>query len=58
MENKDNEELITRFFKKADSAVNKIIIPKTFVKEHGYEFYMDIYKDKIVLIPVKKKEEQ
>lgn len=50
------EQPILRFMKKVDKAVNKMIIPKSFIKKHGREFYMEVYEDKIVLIPLKKGE--
>lgn len=37
--------------KKVDLEKNRIIIPKNFVKKHGREFKMEIYKDYIKLIP-------
>ena len=40
--------------KNADKVRNKIIIPQNFINEHGHKFYMEIYKDKIILKPIKK----
>lgn len=42
--------------KNADKTTNKMIIPKAIVEQWGNQFYMEIYKDKIVLIPIKKGE--
>ena len=42
--------------KNADAKMNRIIIPKFFIDKFGRQFYMEIYEDKIVLIPVKKGE--
>ena len=42
--------------KNADILMNRVIIPKQFVEQHGREFYMEIYEDKIVLKPIKKGE--
>ena len=42
--------------KKTDKTTNKMIIPKAIVEQWGNEFYMEIYEDKIVLIPIKKGE--
>ena len=42
--------------KNADVKMNRIIIPKFFIDKFGRQFYMEIYEDKIVLIPVKKGE--
>lgn len=39
--------------KKAEATRNKIVIPKTFVDKHGYNYSMEIYKDKIILKPIK-----
>lgn len=44
------------FQKNVDKTLNKIIIPKFFVEEHGRQYYMEIYADKIVLKPIKKGE--
>lgn len=40
--------------KKAEPLSHKMIIPKKFVEKWGLDYYMEIYEDKIVLIPVKK----
>jgi len=40
--------------KKADKVMNRVLIPKPFIDKHGRDFYMQIYEDKIVLIPIKK----
>jgi len=42
--------------KNADKTTNKMIIPKAIIEQWGNQFYMEIYKDKIVLIPIKKGE--
>ena len=49
----EQEKPILIFHKKSEKHYNKITIPKKFVEEHGNEFYMEIYKNKIVLIPIK-----
>lgn len=52
-----NEEKPTLVFqKKADKTMNKILIPKFIIEQWGREFCMEIYKDKIVLTPIKKGE--
>lgn len=43
------------FQKNADKTKNRIVIPKFFTDKHGYQFYMEIYEDKIILKPIKKK---
>lgn len=50
------EKPILRFQKNVDKTLNKMVIPKFFVEKHGRSFFMEIYEDKIVLIPVKKGE--
>ena len=44
--------------KNADKEKNRVIIPSSFIKENGYQFYMKVYKDKIELIPIKQKENE
>lgn len=44
--------MIVKLFKKADTS-NKIFMPTMVIKKFGREFYMEIYEDKIILIPVK-----
>jgi len=53
----NTEERPLAFMKKADARMNRIIIPKFFIDNNGSDFYMEVYKDKIVLIPIKKEEE-
>jgi len=45
--------MIMRLFKKLDVR-NFILIPKKVVEKFGKEYYMEIYDDKIILVPVKK----
>ena len=45
--------MIMRLFKKLD-CLNKILLPKKVVEQMGREYYMEIYSDKIILIPIKK----
>lgn len=47
-------EPILRFMKKAERTTNKITLPKVVVEKFGKEYYMEIYEDKIVLVPIKK----
>lgn len=46
--------MIMRFFKRLDCR-NFVGIPKKVAEKFGKEYYMEIYEDKIVLIPVKKR---
>lgn len=48
------EEPILIYQKNADIKMNRVIIPKFFIDKYGRNFYMKIYKDKIVLEPIKK----
>jgi hypothetical protein len=52
----ENVQPTLRLQKNVDSAQNKMVIPRTFVKKWGKSFYMDVYDDKIVIIPIKKGE--
>ena len=45
--------MIMRLIKKADVR-NFIGIPKKVAEKFGKEYYMEIYEDKIILIPIKK----
>jgi hypothetical protein len=45
------------FQKNAEKIHNRIIIPKFIIKKFGYSYYMEIYKDRIVLIPIEKEGE-
>lgn len=40
--------------KNADRTTNKMIIPKYVISKFGNQFYMEIYEDKVILIPIKK----
>lgn len=40
--------------KNAEKDKNRIIIPKFLIEKWGNQFYMEIYKDKIILRPIKK----
>ena len=41
------------FQKNADKTLNRIMIPKFFIDEFGRKFIMKVYKDKIVLEPIR-----
>lgn len=47
--------MLFRFFKRIDSN-GKIFMPRMVQKMLGKEFYMEVYKDRIVLIPIKAEE--
>lgn len=40
--------------RKADKALNRILLPNYFVEKHGRDYKMIVYEDKIELIPIKK----
>lgn len=40
--------------KNADKSLNRIVLPKKFIEKFGYEYYMEVYEDKIILLPVRK----
>lgn len=50
------EKPLMIFQKNADNERNRVIIPKQFIEKWGKTFSMEIYPDKIVLIPIKKGE--
>lgn len=47
------EKPILVYQKRTDKTTNKLIIPKAIIEQWGYEFYMEIYQDKIILKPIK-----
>ena len=50
----EKEKPILIFQKRAEPKTHKMIIPKSFISDNGYDFYMEVYKDKIILKPIKK----
>ena len=50
------EQPIIRLQKNAETTTNKMRIPQQIIDKWGNQFYMEIYKDYIKLIPVKKGE--
>ena len=50
------EKPILVYQKKTDKTTNKMIIPKAIIEQWGNQFKMEIYADKIILIPLKKGE--
>ena len=45
--------MLFRFFKRIDKA-EKIFLPKVAMEKFGKEYYLEIYEDKMILIPIKK----
>lgn len=48
------EEMLIRLKKNTESNTNKMRIPKEVVEKFGKNYYMEIYKDHIKLIPIRK----
>lgn len=46
-----NDKLIKVLQKNAEKCKNRIIIPMSFIKKHGNQFYMKIYEDKLIIVP-------
>lgn len=52
-----NDEPILIFQKNADKSMNKITMPKVYIKQWGRSFIMKIYKDGTMIIkPIIEKE--
>lgn len=59
IENEDsNDKKLITYFKRADKSTHKITIPLLFRQLNGDDYYMDVYRDKIVITSAKKKEEK
>ena len=39
--------------KNADKVLNRVVLPKKFIDDNGRKFYMEVYKDKIILRPIR-----
>lgn len=48
------EKPIMRLMKNAEKTQGKMVIPKAVLNQWGTQFYMEIYKDHIKLIPIRK----
>ena len=46
-----------RFFKKVEKK-KKIFIPKAVVNAMGKEYYLEVYDDKILLVPIKDRKDK
>ena len=53
-----NERPILIYHKHAEKSTHKMKIPKQLVECWGYEYYMEVYPDKIVLRPRKFEKEE
>lgn len=49
------DKLIALYQKNADKTMNRVIIPKFFIDKYGRSFYMEVYKDKIIIKPLENK---
>ena len=47
----ETSKLISIKKKRADKSRHKLIIPKYFVSKFGLNYIMEVYEDKIILIP-------
>jgi len=48
-------KVLFRFYKKADKALNRIVIPKFIIDKYGREFYLELLEDETIkLVPIKK----
>lgn len=52
------EKPILIFQKNAEKTTHKVKLPKQLVENWGYEYYMEIYPDRIVLRPTKFEKEK
>lgn len=52
------ERPILIYQKNVEKTTHKIKLPKQLVENWGYEYYMEIYSNRIVLIPTKLKNEE
>lgn len=52
----DMEMPILILRKNVEKISHKITIPIKFIEKNGNKFYMEIYKDKIILKPVREEE--
>jgi len=49
----ENEKPILIYTKNAEKSTHKLKIPKQLIESWGYEYYMEVYPDKIILRPRK-----
>lgn len=50
------ENPISILSKRADIEKNRVILPKSFIDQNGRYLTMEVYKDKIILLPQKEVE--
>lgn len=49
------EKPIFIYQKNADKVLNRVVLPKKCIEKWGRAYYLEVYEDKIVLVPVKEK---
>ena len=54
---KENKKPILRYMKRSDIQ-NRIQLPKNLIEKFGRDFYLEIYEDCMVIVPIFKKEEK
>lgn len=42
--------------KSAEPSTHKMIIPKKFIEKYGLHYKMEVYEDKIIILPIKEGE--
>lgn len=52
---KENKKPTLRYMKRSDIQ-NRIQLPKNLIEKFGRDFYLEIYDDCMVIIPIKKEE--
>jgi hypothetical protein len=50
----NKEQPILRFFKRIMKSKSFLYIPKEIINKFGYEYYLEVYSDRIELRPYKK----
>lgn len=53
----NKEQPILRFFKRIMKSKSFLYIPKEIINKFGYEYYLEVYSDRIELRPYKKNKE-
>lgn len=50
------EDMILKLQKNVEKNTNRIRLPQQFVDTFGNQYYMEVYKDYIKIVPIKKGE--
>lgn len=51
----DNKPMMI-YHKKADNCLNRVVIPKPIIDKMGKYYKMEVYQDKLILIPMNKEQ--